>query len=49
MKIEAFVIMLSKFGRIESFNFDLGGDKNSDPVDDLNVYISKEISWIEIS
>ena len=34
MKIEAFVIMLSKFGRIESLNFDLG-KKNSDPVDDL--------------
>ena len=36
MKIEAFVIMLSKFGRIESLNFDLG-KKNSDPVDDLIV------------
>ena len=34
MKIEAFVIMLSKFGRIESLNFDLGGKKNSDQVDD---------------
>merc|ERR1712078_727273 len=34
MKIEAFVIMLSKFGRIESLDFDLG-KKNSDPVDDL--------------
>ena len=36
MKIEAFVIMLSKFGRIQSLNFDLG-EKNSDPVDDLIV------------
>ena len=36
MEVEAFVIMLSKFGRIESLNFDLG-EKNSDPVDDLIV------------
>ena len=36
MKIEAFVIMFSKFGRIESLDFDLG-EKNSDPVDDLIV------------
>ena len=36
VKIEEFVIMLSKFGRIESLNFDLG-KKNSDPVDDLIV------------
>ena len=36
MKIEKFVVMLSKFGRIESLNFDLG-EKNSDPVDDLIV------------
>ena len=34
MKIERFVVMLSKFGRIESLNFDLGGEKNSDQVDD---------------
>ena len=33
MKIEEFVVMLSKFGRIESLDFDLGG-KNSDQVDD---------------
>ena len=37
MKIEEFLVMLSKFGRIESLNFDLGGEKNSDPVDDLIV------------
>ena len=36
MKIEKFVVMLSKFGRIESLDFDLG-EKNSDPVDDLIV------------
>ena len=36
MKIEEFVVMLSKFGRIESLDFDLG-EKNSDPVDDLIV------------
>ena len=36
MKIEAFVIMLSKFGRIESLDFD-SGKKNSDQVDDLIV------------
>ena len=33
MKIEEFVVMLSKFGRIESLNFDLG-EKNSDQVND---------------
>ena len=34
MKIEKFVVMLSKFGRIESLDFDLG-KKNSDQVDDV--------------
>ena len=34
MKIEDFVVMLSKFWRIESLDFDLGDDKNSDQVDD---------------
>ena len=37
MKIEAFVVMLSKFGRIESLDFDLGDEKNNDQVDDLIV------------
>ena len=36
MKIEAFVVMLSKFGRIESLNFDLGGKKNSAEVGKKN-------------
>ena len=36
MKIEKFVVMLSKFGRIESLNFDLG-EKNINQLDDLIV------------
>ena len=35
MKIEVFLVMLSKFRRIESLDFDLDDDKNSDQVDDL--------------
>ena len=35
MKIEEFVVMLSKFGRIESLDFDLGDDKKKDQIDDL--------------
>ena len=35
IKIDAFVVMLSKFGRIESLNFDLGGKKYNDQLDDL--------------
>ena len=37
MKIEEFVVMLSKFRRIESLDIYLGVEKNSDPVDDLVV------------
>ena len=35
MKIEKFVVMLSKFGRIESLDFNLGDKKRIDEVDDL--------------
>ena len=45
MKIEEFVVMLSKFGRIESLNFNLG-KKNSDPVDDL---IGQTDVWLGVN
>ena len=35
IKIEAFVVMLSKFGRIESLDIDLDGKKYNDQLDDL--------------
>ena len=35
MKIEKFVVMLSKFGRIESLDFDLDDKKYNDQLDDL--------------
>ena len=48
MKIEEFVVMLSKFGRIESLNFDLGDEKNSDQVDDLIVIeLAKKYSGLK--